>query len=211
MKPRRIRRRRSDNLRRPRGGSGIAPSFPFTVTSLSPNLANAGAGNVPVNVNGLDFQSGATVYVDGVSQTTGFTSSVLVTFTMPAAIVAVPGYKTVVVKRTTFSSNSRLFAVLFPVPTLTAATFTSPNLSVTGTGFYASGTHARIDGTVEVAFTYLSPTTGSVEVPASIQDIPGPHTVVIYNDAPGGGTSASRSFTVAFNASVLSSLSVTQQ
>lgn len=208
---RRVRRRRDANLRRPRGGSGIAPSFPFTVDSLVPNQVNQGAADTPVQINGQDFQSGSSAYVDGAAQATVFVTATKLTFTFPAALALVPGFKTVVVKRTSFTSNARLFAVLFPVPSLATATFSLPNLAVTGTGFFASGTKARIDGTIEAVFTYATPTSGSVLVPDSVINTPGPHTVLIYNDAPGGGSSVARPFTVAFNASVITSLSITTQ
>ncbi len=211
MKPRRVRRRRSDNLRRPRGGSGIAPSYPFTVTTLNPNVIALGSPNTSVDVNGADFQSGATVYVDGVAMTTVFVSPTLIRFTFPASVAAVPGYKTVIVKRTSFSSNTRLIAVPYPVPTVTSASLAGNVLTVGGTGIYSPGTHAYVDTTTEVPLTYLSPTSCTCVIPQSVLDVPGTHTIRLVNDAPVGGASNFFNFDTKYKNSTLVSLSVTQQ
>jgi hypothetical protein len=209
----RIALRRGDNPRRPRGGSGTTPTYPFTILSLVPSSVPQGSPNTQIAANGVDFQSGSTAYVDGVAATTAFVSSVLINFTITAAQALVPGYKVIQIKRTTFASNLRLLAVLFPVPTLATATISGAGntLNVTGTGWFAVGTHARIDDTIDAPFAFLSSTTGTVTVPQSVLDIPGTHTVRIFNDAPGGGLTAPRNFETKFKSSTLVSLSLTQQ
>lgn len=209
----RVALRRGSNPRRPRGGTGLAPTYPFTITSLTPSSVAQGSPNTQIAAGGVDFQSGSTVYVDGVAATTAFVTAVLINFTLTAAVALVPGYKVIQIKRTTFASNLRLLAVLFPLPTLATATITGAGntLNVTGTGWFASGTHARIDDTIDAPFTFLTGTTGTVSIPQSVLDVPGTHTIRIFNDAPGGGLSASRNFEAKFKNSSLVSLSLTEQ
>lgn len=209
----RIARRRGANPRRPRGGTGFAPTYPFTITSLTPNTVAQGSPNTTIGANGIDFQSGSTVFVDGVAAPTAFQNVNLINFTLTAAVSLVPGYKAIQIKRTTFASNIRLLAVPFPVPTLLTATPTGSGnvLNVTGTGWFASGTHARIDDTIDATFTWLSSTTATVTIPQAVLDIPGTHTLRIFNDAPGGGLSAAVNFEAKFQPAVLVSLSLTEQ
>lgn len=212
MRARRIARRRGANPRRPlRGGASIAATYPFTVTSLNPNTIPLGSANTSVDVVGVDFQSGSTAYVDGVAMSTTFVSPTLMRFTFTAAAAATPGYKGVVIKRTTFASNTRFIAVPYPLPTITSASLAGNVLSIGGTNFFSPGTHTYVDTTTEVPFTYTSATAGTCLIPQSVLDVPGTHTIRAVNDAPGGGASGFFNFDTKYKNSVLVSLSATQQ
>jgi hypothetical protein len=74
-------------------------------------------------------------------------------------------------------------------------------LTLTGTGF-VSGSEARWNGTA-LTTTFASATQLTAQVPAALLASPGTASVTVVNPAPGGGTSAPRTFTVSPSATKL--------
>src|SRR5262249_8203376 len=107
------------------GGSLFSPGTrvdgtPFTVfiptpmiTSISPDGAVAGSGNVPITVMGTNFQALSQVRVDGVMITPMFQRSTVVTAAVPPPVTGSPAAPNVTVEMPgPVSSNSVPFTVL---------------------------------------------------------------------------------------------------
>jgi hypothetical protein len=95
-----------------------------------------------------------------------------------------------------------------PAPVLSAISPSSATagsgpltLSVTGSGFVAAS-EVRWNGSPLVT-TYVSSTSLTALVPASLLAAPGTASVTVFNPAPGGGTSAPQTFTITAAASKL--------
>ncbi|MEK6299387.1 MAG: lamin tail domain-containing protein [Acidobacteriota bacterium] len=85
------------------------------ITSISPDEATLGSGDVPITVTGANFQNGSHVRVDGAQLTTGFVSGESLTATIPAAVTNVAGTHAVTVENpNTVVSNSAQFTVTVP-------------------------------------------------------------------------------------------------
>lgn len=196
-------------------GAFTRPSYPFSITALSPTSVSYGASDTPIAVSGVDLPVGCAAYLDGVAKTTNYSSSVLVGFTLTAADALVPGYRSVQVRRLSLASNMILLAVNFPAATLASANPAfgyvgeGPTGSLaTGTEFFNGDTTAEVDG-APATFAYLTATTGTVTVPSPIVDDAGDHTIRVLNPAPGGGASVTRTFQSRYRAPTAASLSVT--
>jgi len=191
----------------------------FNIISITPTNANSGSGNTVVQVlaNGINaFDGNSVPYLNGVPAVTyTLVNPFRIDVTIPAALVAVPGFVSIRIRDSSAPdlrySNNVYFAVNYPVPTLTAATFDGTNVTATGTGYFVEGTYGVIDGTYTVPFTWISSTSGTVPVPPEIINIPGNHQLRIVNPEPGGGQSAQQPFPVKFLAPRIQSMTPIQQ
>jgi hypothetical protein len=103
-----------------------------TTTGVLPMLVTPGHGGFTLTVNGTNFTSGATVYVNGSSRTTTFVSSTQLTASIPAADVASAGTLAITVKNPgTAASNSQSLLV---GKTVTASSLATAVVSSTTTG-----------------------------------------------------------------------------
>ena len=205
----RARLRRHVAIRRPvRGGGTGVIKYPFSITSISPAFVAAGAPDTVIAVLGGIFPVGATIYLNGVAQTTTPISNAELRFTLTAASAAQPAYLNIQVRQGVDHSNTRLFAVNAPVPTLASIAPTSgfvdagnTNVVGTGTGIYTT-TQGRVDGVT--AATVPAPlTSATVTIPAAVVAVAGSHNVELYNPPPGGGTSVARVFSSRYRVAAL--------
>ena len=87
------------------GNTSTSTSFPVniptpTISGLSPNSANAGGAGFTLTVNGASFLSNATVQWNGSNLTTTFVSSMQVTASVAAGLIASAGSASVTVTNT---------------------------------------------------------------------------------------------------------------
>ncbi|MEN3335478.1 MAG: large repetitive protein [Blastocatellia bacterium] len=96
-------------------GSPFTTPLPI-ITSISPNAAVAGSGDVPIIVTGNNFQMTSQVRVDGNVVSTTFTDAMHLNATVPTAATNVVGGHTVTVENPgPATSNSVTFTVLSSV------------------------------------------------------------------------------------------------
>jgi hypothetical protein len=158
---------------------GVLPSA-NSVYGSGEQVVYAGTGNT-VNVTGL--VAGQTYWVRAYEYNAG------------------PGYSLV-----TATDNPKSFVLNYPTPTLTTinpssafaggSTFT---LTATGSGFYPSSV-INWNGT-PLTTTYVNSTTLTASVPSGNIATAGTASVTVVNTTPGGGTSASQTFTINPNTS----------
>src|SRR6478736_848976 len=197
----RVKHRRTGHPRRTAVRGPLSTVKPrLGILSLSPPFVAQGSGAVsPLTITGFGFSASCIVKFDGSLVATNFLNTTTLTISVSAATVLNPGFYAVAVTDSNppFTSSTVAWAVLYPVPTLTSATFDGVNLNLVGTGFFP-GTTATIDGTYDVPFSWVSSTTGTAPVPQAVIDIPGTHTIRVFNPAPAGGLSNSVTFPVKF-------------
>src|SRR6478609_1998285 len=80
--------------RRVTRNNGGTSNYALDILSLNPSEITAGSGDTVVQVNGGDFTGSTIIKVDGVTVTTTPFSINRVDATIPSAVIAVPGYKT---------------------------------------------------------------------------------------------------------------------
>lgn len=206
--------RRTQVMRRPLRGAAGLRKYAFTITGFSPAFVDAGTPtDTLINVQGGPFPGiGASVYYNGVAVPTTPVSGTVVQFTLTSAQAATGGFKNIQVRAGSDASNSALFPVRFPSPTLASISPTfaflgagATGVTGTGTGIYAECTGA-VDGAA-VASTPTPLTSIALVMPSSVVDAPGDHSVTITNPVPGGGTSAARTFQSRYRTPTLVSLS----
>ena len=198
-----------DNFRRIDLDSGT-PNNPVPVaTNLLPNTATAGASAFALQVTGADFVPGSVVRWNGGNRSTTFISDTSLSATITAAEIATAGNATVAVFNPTpgggLSSNLN-FTIEDPIPNNPIPTLVSlaPNnidagtsafsLTVNGSDFVA-GSIVRWDG-VERATTFISANQLSAAISAADVASVGNFEVGVFSPAPGGGLSATQTFTV---------------
>jgi hypothetical protein len=174
------------------------------ISSLSPSSVIAGSAGFTLTITGTYFVSGAVVKWAGSARTTTYVSPTEVTAVIKAADVAKAGTFAVTVTNPApggGSSTAVNFVVDNPAPTLTSispssATHGGPafTLTATGTGYVASSA-IEWNG-AKLTTKYVSSTTLTATVPAADIATAGTASVTVVNPAPGGGTSASKTFTI---------------
>lgn len=180
----------------------ITQSTTPTITSISPNTANAGGAGFTLTVNGTNFVNGTSVVRwNGSNRTTSFVNSTQLTATIPASDIANGGVFPITVANGATISNSLNFTVNNPVPVLTSM---SPNvrqaaggaftLTVNGSGF-VPGSIVRWNGTDRTT-SFVSSTQLTASIPAGDTAFVGNATVTVFNPTPSGGTSGGLVFTI---------------
>jgi len=167
-----------------------------TITSLSPNSAQAGGAAFSLTVNGTNFITTSVVNWNGAARATTFVSATQLKGSITAADIAAAGSANVSVTTPApggGTTGNLTFQVAQATPPPVAPTLTSlsPNsaaagtngvsITITGTGF-VSGSAARWDGT-GVTTQFVSATQIIITVPAAWITTAGTHQIDVVNPA----------------------------
>ena len=206
----------------PTPGGGTSGSQTFTVnnplptlTNISPSSATLNSTATTITLTGTNFLSISTADFNGTPLATTFVSSTSLTAVIPASDLTTAGTASITVVTAApggGTSAGQTFTVNNPLPTLTTI---SPNsallnssattITLTGTNFLASST-ADFNG-VGISTTFVSATTLTAIIPASDLSTAGNFPITVVTPVPGGGTSASQTFTVSNPLPTLASIS----
>lgn len=194
----------------PPPGGGASQSIAFTVTNpnvvvtqVQPQIATAGAGPVDVTVLGAGFLATTSVLFNGTKVASSFVSSQELTATVPAALLATVGELPVTVSNPPPGggvSAPVVFRVQYPAPVAsslsptTASIGQSPQVTVTGSGYYPSS-QITFDGAPAVT-TFVDATRVRATLPSTMTDSAKVIAVRVVNPMPGGGSSQGLSLTV---------------
>jgi hypothetical protein len=201
----------------PPPGGGTSNTLNFTIngtpngapliSSLSPSSANAGTPGFTITVYGSGFVSGAIVRWNGADRSTTFISGTQLTATVLTSDLGVAGPANVTVYNpppgggTSPASTFQVTSSPNPVPTISTLSPSSAaagapafTLTVNGSGFVA-GAVVRWNGSDRTT-SFVS--SGQVTAAISSADIAsvGSATILVRNPAPGGGDSATLTFTI---------------
>jgi hypothetical protein len=178
-----------------------------TITSLSPNLKNAGDAGYTQTVNGTGFRAGnSTASWNGQARTTTVTSSTSLTFGVLASDLTSVGPNNVTVTNAGPGGGTSSPSVVNagpsnPTPTLTSTSPTNLNqnspaqsLTVTGSNF-VSGAIVRWEGNNRIT-SFVNSTTLTAALQSNDLAVPGSHAITVFNPTPGGGTSSAVGFVV---------------
>ena len=201
------------------GGRGAwmgSPAYNATpaLTSLNPAQVTINSPATAISLSGNGYVGGSTVTLDGTSIAATYVSATQLQVIASAAVLSSVGTHTFVVSNPIpgggVSAGASL-TVAYPPPTVTslspsamlvgAAGFT---LTVTGSGFQPVSTVQWNANSLST--TFVSGSTLTAVVPASVLTVVGNATVTVTTPTPGGG-SASATFAVNNPAPVLSSIS----
>ena len=190
---------------------------PPTITTLAPTSATAGAAGFTLTVTGTGFVSGAVVNFNGIATTTTFVSSTGLTAAITAGDIVTAGTVNVTVTNPApggGTSAAQLFTINNPLPTTTSLSPASATaggaaftLTVNGTNFNSSSV-VTFNGSPRTT-TLVSATQVTIQVTTADIATGGTLTLTVANPAPGGGTSASQTFTVNNPLPTITSLSPT--
>ncbi|MFN8500214.1 MAG: hypothetical protein U0641_20360, partial [Anaerolineae bacterium] len=114
---------------------------PPHITVVAPSSALVGGGDVALTVSGGGFKDGATVYWNDAPLTTTYADSDTLHATVPAALLAAGEARVMVVAAESGhpTSNTVVFLVSNPAPSVTRATLEGRMLTVEGAGFVPNG------------------------------------------------------------------------
>ena len=189
------------------GGSGNTNNPAPGLASIVPNAAVTGGAAFTLTVNGTGFINGSTVSWNGSLLTTTYLSATQLTAQVPASSISVAGTSLITVftpspgggtsGALTFTTTSNN-----PSPVLTSI---SPNNALPGGGSFtltANGTNFISGSTIKwngtaLTTTYISTSQLTALVPAANIAVTGIASVTVFTSAPGGGTSAAQSFSIA--------------
>jgi len=189
------------------GGGSTASQNPVPAPmSLSPPTATAGAAAFVLTVTGSNFVSSSTVYWNGSSRQTMYSSATSISAQISAADIARAGSASVTVVTPppgggTSAPQSFSIVAPNPAPSLTSITpaRTAPGgpaftLTATGANFIASSV-LNWNGSARPT-TMVSTTQLTAQITAADIAGAGSAAVTALTPAPGGGTSAPQSFTI---------------
>lgn len=175
-----------------------------SASSVSPANVIAGSPDTTITLSGASFVSGATVVWNGTSLPTTFVSDTVLTAVVAASLIATPGQIQIQVENPSPGgglSNALVFEIWNGSPVLmsvsplsTLAGSPSFTITVDGSGF-VTGSAILWDGN-PLSTTVVSGNRLSAEVPAASIAMAGSYQISVVNPAPGGGVSASTTFTV---------------
>ncbi|HTC93262.1 MAG TPA: IPT/TIG domain-containing protein [Terriglobales bacterium] len=172
-----------------------------TLTSISPNTVFAGGAAFTLTANGSNFANGAAVQVNGSNRTTTFVNSTQLTAAISASDIASAGTASITVANPGGASSPLTLTINNPVPSLTSISPSSAivgggafTLTVSG-GSFVNGSVIQINGSSRTT-TFVSSTQLKAAIPASDIATAGTLSVTVASPAPGGGTSASLTFSV---------------
>jgi prepilin-type N-terminal cleavage/methylation domain-containing protein len=185
-----------------------------TVTAISPTSGST-AGGTSVTITGTNFVTGATVTIDGNAATgVSVTNSTTISATTPAGTAG-----TVSVIVTTAGGSSNAFSGYTynnPAPTLSSISPTTGNrlqtlnVTFTGTNFISGVSSVNVGSGMTVNSTTVNSSTqivASITIGATAAT--GTNNFSVTNGTPGGGTSATKTFTVSNPAPTLTGISPT--
>ena len=188
-------------------GASQTPNPMPMISSLSPSSVPAGSVGFTLQVNGVNFISGATVYFGGQARTTTFVNSTQLNANILSSDVANGGTGVIFVFNPLpggGASTSVEFTVLNPSPSISSINPTSVvaggagfTLTVNGSNFVSSS-FVNLNGT-GWSTTYVSSTQLTIAVQAITIASQGTVSVTVTNPAngvAGGGTSDSLTLTI---------------
>ena len=197
------------------GGTGATSNILNPPSAISADPAFLGQPTAPqynLAVSGTGFVSASTVQWNGNTLATQFVTDTLVKAAVPYANVATPITAQIRVSNPTDAggggvSNQVAFAVINAAPILTTltpytiATGTQGyDLALQGSGFY-SGSVVSINGSARTT-TFKAQNALTVHLTAADLAIAGTAQITVTNPAPGGGTSAPLTLTIAIQAPI---------
>ncbi|MCL5733942.1 MAG: hypothetical protein M1334_04855 [Patescibacteria group bacterium] len=198
----------------PSGGTSTAQTFTVVaannpvpvLTGISPTSTLAGSGGFTLTLNGSNFISSSTVYFNGSSRSTTFSSSTQLTAQILSSDVASIGSFPITVANPApggGTSTAQTFVVssVNPAPTLTSISPTSTfigssgfTLTINGSNFLSSST-VKFNGSNRV-MTFINANQIEAAILTSDLTATGTFPVTVTSPSPGGGTSAAQTFTV---------------
>ncbi len=206
----------------PGGGNSSAQTFTVnhlapTLGSISPASVSAGAGNTTVTFTGTNYDSSSVVYAGATPLTTTYVSSTQVTAVVPSSLLTTGGATVSLTVQTPTpgggTSASKTLTVNHLAPTLssispTFATAGAGDTTITLTGTNYDTATVTYAGATALTTTFVSATSVTAAIPSSLLTTGG-NTLAItaQTPSPGGGTSASQTFTVNHLSPTLSSVS----
>ena len=186
------------------------------ISSLAPASASAGAAAQTLTINGSGFMAASTVTYDGTARTATYVSASQLTIQLSAADQMTAGSYAVVVTNPapgggtsntvnfTVTANNPMPAVTSLSPPSATAGAAGQTLTIDGSGFMATST-VTYNGVPHTA-AFVSATQLTIQLTAADQAMLGSYAVIVTNPPPGGGASASVSFTVGNPVPVISGL-----
>jgi hypothetical protein len=178
------------------------------ISAINPDSVTAGAGATTVTITGTGFMGASAVQLNGSARTASYVSATQLKVMLAAADLSAAGNAAITVVNPAPGGGSSVAATLAitapvvanaPAPALTfispdgAAIGTSPQITLTGSGFTADSV-VQWNGTA-LPTTFTSATALTAQVPASLLNLPGNYQVTVTNSAPGGGTTSALPFT----------------
>ncbi len=199
------------SVNNPAPGGGTTGNLTFTInnpvptaTSLSPSSVIAGGASFTLTVNGTNFNAQSAVTWNGASLGTAFVSATQLQATVPAANIVAGGSASVRVVNPTPGGGTTAaltFTVNNPVPVLGSMNPASAlagtgafTLTVTGSSFNAQS-EVRWNGAPQ-ATTFVSATQLTASISAALISAVGTASVQVRNPTPGGGNSATLTFSM---------------
>jgi DNA-binding beta-propeller fold protein YncE len=196
------------------GGQLVISSGPSTtlnpvpsISSFSPSSTTATAVAFTLQVNGVNFVPGSTVYFGGQPRSTAFVSSTQLDANILASDIEIGGTAVIFIFNPLpggGTSTSVEYPVLAPSPTISSISPSSVTagggqfaLFVIGTGFETSSV-MNFNGTA-IATSYAGPTLISAEISAAAIVAQGKASISVTsppNGVPGGGTSNTATLTI---------------
>jgi GH25 family lysozyme M1 (1,4-beta-N-acetylmuramidase) len=189
----------------------VPPNVPPVLAALTPSSAPAGGSDLELTIQGANFACAvSTAYWNGTPLATSYVSPTQLAAVVPAALTATPGTSSVTVVNqapgggasapAAFTVTGSTAGTLPPVlaaltPTTAPAGGGDVTVTIAGANFAAGVSTAYWNGT-PLATTYVSPTQLTAVVPAALTATPGTFSVMVVNQAPGGGASAPAAFSV---------------
>ena len=186
------------------------------ISSLAPASASAGAAAQMLTINGSGFMAASTVTYNGAARTATYVSATQLTIPLSAADQMTAGSYAVVVTNPapgggtsntvnfTVTANNPMPAVTSLSPPSATAGAAGQTLTIDGSGFMATST-VTYNGVPHTA-AFVSATQLTIQLTAADQAMLGSYAVIVTNPPPGGGASASVSFTVGNPVPVISGL-----
>jgi uncharacterized protein (TIGR03437 family) len=196
-------------------GPDVSASVEFPVrgtpviTSATPVVLDAGGSPVQLTVNGSGFVPASVLHLGETILGTTYVSPSQLTATLPASSRVVSGTLQLTVSDPVGGTSNAypitISPVLFSIAPLSVAAFgPSVTITATGTGLTRSDVVA-LNGT-RLATTYLSPTSLSAVIPATLLTTPGNAAVQVLDPA-GAGRSQAQSLTIAAPVPAIAALS----
>lgn len=194
----------------PGGGTSAARSVTVgnpipALTSLFPASANAGSGAFTLALNGSGFNSQSWPRWNGTALAVLSATSAQIQASVPASLLVSAGAAAVTVFNPAPGGGTSLtltFTITNPAPVLASIAPASATagsgpltLTLTGSGINTQ-TVARWNGTPLAPAASGTATQLVATVPAALLANAGTASVTLFNPAPGGGTSAARTFTI---------------
>ena len=177
---------------------------PPTITSVLPNSAVAGSGDVTVTITGTNLTSDAKVNFGSNQLTPSSVASdgTQLTVTIPGADLSTAGIVTVTVTTAGGNSSPFTFTVNNPVPTITSLSEGSAvagsgdfQLTINGTNF-VSGAFVGVGSGTTLVPSSITSTQITVIVPSRLIYSAGTLTFSVADPTPGGGASNTEPFIV---------------